>query len=103
MLTRVGYDNLRAAVVRILIGGARTLTPRFTALASFAGDEKLAMALLDRFAHHATVLTTKARAIACAHDGRRSRARNAPWWRRSVPASRRWTAKAWCSESGVIG
>ena len=28
------YDNLRAAVVRILVGGARTLTPRFTALAS---------------------------------------------------------------------
>jgi transposase len=32
--TRVAYDNLRAAVVRILVGGARTLTPRFTALAS---------------------------------------------------------------------
>ena len=31
---RVAYDNLRAAVVRILIGGARTLTPRFAALAS---------------------------------------------------------------------
>ncbi len=31
---RVAYDNLRAAVVRILIGGARTLTPRFSALAS---------------------------------------------------------------------
>ena len=31
---RVAYDNLRAAVVRILVGGARTLTPRFTALAS---------------------------------------------------------------------
>jgi hypothetical protein len=28
------YDNLRAAVVRILVGGARTLTPRFAALAS---------------------------------------------------------------------
>ncbi len=28
------YDNLRAAVVRILVGGARALTPRFTALAS---------------------------------------------------------------------
>jgi transposase len=31
---RVASDNLRAAVVRILVGGARTLTPRFTALAS---------------------------------------------------------------------
>jgi transposase len=31
---RVAYDNLRAAVVRILVGGARRLTPRFTALAS---------------------------------------------------------------------
>ena len=31
---RVAYDNLRAAVVRILVGGVRTLTPRFTALAS---------------------------------------------------------------------
>jgi len=31
---RVAYDNLRAAVVRILIGSERTLTPRFTALAS---------------------------------------------------------------------
>jgi transposase len=31
---RVAYDNLRAAVVRILVGGARTLTARFTALAS---------------------------------------------------------------------
>jgi transposase len=31
---RAAYDNLRAAVVRILVGGARTLTPRFTALAS---------------------------------------------------------------------
>ncbi len=31
---RIAYDNLRAAVVRILIGGARTLTPRFTALTS---------------------------------------------------------------------
>jgi transposase len=31
---RVAYDNLRAAVVRILVGGARTLPPRFTALAS---------------------------------------------------------------------
>ena len=31
---RVAYDNLRAAVVRILVAGARTLTPRFTALAS---------------------------------------------------------------------
>ena len=31
---RVAYDNLRAAVVRILVGGTRTLTPRFTALAS---------------------------------------------------------------------
>jgi transposase len=31
---RVAYDNLRAVVVRILVGGARTLTPRFTALAS---------------------------------------------------------------------
>jgi hypothetical protein len=28
------YDNLRAAVVRILVGGERTLTPRFAALAS---------------------------------------------------------------------
>lgn len=31
---RLAYDNLRAAVVRILVGGERTLTPRFTALAS---------------------------------------------------------------------
>jgi transposase len=31
---RIAYDNLRAAVVRILVGGARTLTPRFAALAS---------------------------------------------------------------------
>jgi transposase len=31
---RVAYDNLRAVVVRILVGGVRTLTPRFTALAS---------------------------------------------------------------------
>ncbi len=31
---RIAYDNLRAAVVRILVGDARTLTPRFTALAS---------------------------------------------------------------------
>jgi len=30
----VAYDNLRAAVVRILVGGARALTPRFAALAS---------------------------------------------------------------------
>lgn len=31
---RVAYDNLRAAVVRILVGGTRQLTPRFAALAS---------------------------------------------------------------------
>jgi transposase len=31
---RVAYDNLRAAVVRILIGGERALTARFAALAS---------------------------------------------------------------------
>ena len=31
---RVAYDNLKAAVVRILVGGERTLTPRFAALAS---------------------------------------------------------------------
>lgn len=31
---RVAYDNLKAAVVRILVGGARTLTLRFAALAS---------------------------------------------------------------------
>src|SRR5712691_12927192 len=31
---RVAYDNLRAAVVRILVGGERVLTPRFAALAS---------------------------------------------------------------------
>jgi hypothetical protein len=31
---RVAHDNLRAAVVRILVGGTRTLTPRFAALAS---------------------------------------------------------------------
>jgi transposase len=31
---RVAYDNLRAAVVRILVGGERLLTPRFAALAS---------------------------------------------------------------------
>lgn len=32
--TRVAYDNLRAAVVRILVGGERALTARFAALAS---------------------------------------------------------------------
>jgi len=32
---RLAYDNLRAAVVRILVGGERTLTPRFAALASY--------------------------------------------------------------------
>lgn len=31
---RVAYDNLRAAVIRILVGGERALTPRFAALAS---------------------------------------------------------------------
>jgi transposase len=31
---RVAYDNLKAAVVRVLVGGERTLTPRFAALAS---------------------------------------------------------------------
>jgi transposase len=31
---RVAYDNLRAAVVRVLVGGGRTLTPRFSAMAS---------------------------------------------------------------------
>lgn len=31
---RVAYDNLKAAVVRILVGGERTLTARFTALTS---------------------------------------------------------------------
>jgi transposase len=31
---RVAYDNLKAAVVRILVGGERALTARFTALAS---------------------------------------------------------------------
>ncbi len=31
---RVAYDNLRAAVARILVGGARALTPRSAALAS---------------------------------------------------------------------
>ena len=31
---RLAYDNLKAAVVRILVGGTRTLTPRFAALAS---------------------------------------------------------------------
>jgi transposase len=31
---RAAYDNLRAAVVRILVGGERALTPRFAALAS---------------------------------------------------------------------
>jgi hypothetical protein len=31
---RVAYDNLKAAVVRILVGGERTLTARFAALAS---------------------------------------------------------------------
>jgi transposase len=31
---RIAYDNLRAAVVRILVGGARALTPRFAALTS---------------------------------------------------------------------
>src|SRR5262249_51133351 len=32
--SRVAYDNLRAAVVRILVGGERALTDRFAALAS---------------------------------------------------------------------
>jgi transposase len=31
---RLAYDNLKPAVVRILVGGARALTPRFAALAS---------------------------------------------------------------------
>ncbi|MEI6245091.1 MAG: IS21 family transposase [Acidobacteriota bacterium] len=31
---RLAYDNLRPAVIRILVGGARTLTARFMALAS---------------------------------------------------------------------
>ncbi len=31
---RVAYDNLKAAVVRILVGGGRTLTARFSAMAS---------------------------------------------------------------------
>jgi transposase len=31
---RLAYDNLKAAVVRILVGGARTLTTRFAALTS---------------------------------------------------------------------
>src|SRR5438445_7372388 len=31
---RLAYDNLRPAVVRILVGGERALTPRFAALAS---------------------------------------------------------------------
>jgi transposase len=31
---RIAYDNLKAAVVRILVGGARVLTARFAALAS---------------------------------------------------------------------
>ena len=31
---RLAYDNLRPAVTRILVGGARALTPRFAALAS---------------------------------------------------------------------
>jgi transposase len=31
---RLAYDNLKAAVVRILVGGERILTPRFAALAS---------------------------------------------------------------------
>jgi transposase len=34
MPARAAYDNLRAAVVRILVGGERALTPRFAALAS---------------------------------------------------------------------
>lgn len=33
VVSRIAYDNLKAAVVRILVGGERTLTPRFTALA----------------------------------------------------------------------
>src|SRR6266511_3653797 len=32
--SRIAYDNLRAAVVRILVGGERALTARFAALAS---------------------------------------------------------------------
>lgn len=31
---RLAYDNLKAAVVRILVGGERALTPRFAAIAS---------------------------------------------------------------------
>ena len=34
VVSRIAYDNLKAAVVRILVGGERTLTPRFAALAS---------------------------------------------------------------------
>ena len=57
----------------------------------FAGDEKLTTALLDRLAHHATVLTTKARAIACASAGparsRRDPVRRQLWARTtSIPA-----------------
>src|SRR5205814_7834150 len=32
--SRIAYDNLRAAVVRILVGGERALTARFATLAS---------------------------------------------------------------------
>ncbi len=39
----------------------------------FAGDEKLTTALLDCLAHHATVITTKGRAIGCVNDAAPSR------------------------------
>ena len=47
----LGYER-RATVVTTNLAFAEWVTV-------FAGDEKLATALLDRLAHHATVITTK--------------------------------------------
>ena len=44
----------------------------------FAGDEKLTTALLDRLAHHATVLTTKGKSYRMRKRGHRNRTHNTP-------------------------